>query len=145
YRRTQQGVLIRFDHSRAVTWGTMVRLGTLGAVLALGAWIGRVPGIVVGTSAVACGVIAEAVFAGVAVRPVCRGPLAAAPASVPPLTMRAFVRFYTPLALTPLLNFISLPLAAAAMSRMPNALESLAVWPVLSGSTFTLRSIGFAY
>jgi hypothetical protein len=59
--------------------------------------------------------------------------------------MRAFVRFYTPLGLTPLLNFISMPLAAAAMSRMPNALESLAAWPVLSGSTFTLRAMGFAY
>ena len=59
--------------------------------------------------------------------------------------MRTFVRFYTPLALTPVLNFISMPLAAAAMSRMPNALESLAAWPVLSGSTFTLRAMGFAY
>src|SRR5262249_51580774 len=46
---------------------------------------------------------------------------------------------------TPLLNFISLPLASAAMSRMPNALESLAAWPVLSGSTFAVRSMGFAY
>ena len=145
YRRTQQGVLIRFDHSRAVTWGTMVRLATLTLVLALGSWLGRWPGIVVGTCAVACGVMAEAVFAGVAVRPVLRGVLAAAPAADPPLTMRAFVRFYTPLGLTPLLNFISMPLASAAMSRMPNALESLAAWPVLSGSTFTLRAMGFAY
>jgi hypothetical protein len=28
---------------------------------------------------------------------------------------------------------------------MPRALESLATWPVLSGSTFTIRSLGFAY
>jgi hypothetical protein len=53
YRRTQQGVLIRFGHARAVTWGTAVRLGTNALVLALGAWWGRLPGIVVGTSAVA--------------------------------------------------------------------------------------------
>jgi hypothetical protein len=145
YRRTQQGVLIRFDHGRAVTWGTMVRLGTLSAVLALGSWLGSWPAIVVGTCGVVCGVMSEAVFAGVAVRPVRRGALAAAPAADPPLTMRAFVRFYTPLALTPLLNFLSMPLASAAMSRMPNALESLAAWPVLSGSTFTVRSMGFAY
>jgi hypothetical protein len=145
YRRTQQGVLIRFDHGRAVTWGTLVRLGTLMTMLALGSWIGRWPGIVVGTCAVACGVLSEAVFAGVAVRPVLRGPLAAAPAVEPPLTMRAFVRFYAPLGLTPLLNFITMPLASAAMSRMPNALESLAAWPVLSGGTFTVRSLGFAY
>jgi hypothetical protein len=59
--------------------------------------------------------------------------------------MARFIRFYTPLSLTPLLNFIAMPLSAAAMSRMPNALESLAAWPVLSGSTFTVRSLGFAY
>ncbi len=145
YRRTQQGVLIRFGRSRAVAWGTLVRLLTLAAVLGFGAWLGTLPGIVVGTSAVASGVVAEALFSRYAVRPVRRGALAAAPAVEPPLTMASFVRFYTPLSLTPLLNFIAMPLAAAAMSRMPNALESLATWPVLSGSTFTVRSLGFAY
>src|SRR5689334_19135102 len=120
YRRTQQGVLIRFDRAHAVTGGTLVRFATLGTVLALGVWHGGWPGIVVGTCAVACGVVAEAVFAGLAVRPVRRGALAAAAAVEPPLTMGAFVHFYTPLLLTPLLNFISMPLAAAAMSRMPN-------------------------
>ena len=145
YRRTQQGVLIRFDHARAVTWGTMVRLATLTAVLTLGSWHGGFPGIVVGTSAITCGVMAEAAFAHFAIRAVRRGPLAAAPAAEPPLTMPAFIRFYTPLMLTPLINFIAMPLSAAAMSRMPNALESLAAWPVLSGSTFTVRSLGFAF
>lgn len=145
YRRTQQGVLIRFDHARAVTWGTVVRLAALSSVLTLGFSHGGVPGIVVGTSAIACGVMAEAAFAHFAIRSVRRGPLAAAPVVEPPLTMPAFIRFYTPLMLTPLINFIAMPLSAAAMSRMPNALESLAVWPVLSGSTFTVRSLGFAF
>jgi len=91
------------------------------------------------------------VFSGFAVRPVLRGPPAtqappeAGDETAPPLTMARFLRFYTPLSLTPLLNFLALPLSAAAMSRMPNALESLAAWPVLSGSTFTVRSLGFAY
>jgi hypothetical protein len=128
-----------------VTWGTLVRLLTLAGVLALGVRLGTVAGIVVGTTAVIAGVVAEAFFASVAVRPVRRGALAAAPPADPPLTMPRFIRFYAPLSLTPLLHFISMPVAAAAMSRMPRALESLATWPVLSGSTFTLRSLGFAY
>jgi hypothetical protein len=151
YRRTQQGVLIRFGRARSVTWGTLVRLVTLVTLLGAGLAIGSFPAIAVGTCAVASAVVAEAVFAGLAVRPVLRGPLvadadpeAAAP-SAPPLTMARFIHFYTPLSLTPLLNFIAMPLSAAAMSRMPNALESLATWPVLSGSTFTVRSLGFAY
>jgi hypothetical protein len=150
YRRTQQGVLIRFGRARAVTWGTLVRLVTLVALLGLGLAIGTFPAIAVGTVAVASAVVAEGIFAGFAVRPVLRGALAAdadleAAAATPPLTMARFIRFYTPLSLTPLLNFIAMPLSAAAMSRMPNALESLATWPVLSGSTFTVRSLGFAY
>jgi len=90
-------------------------------------------------------VVAEALFAAFAVRPVLRGALASAPVAAEPLTMARFLRFYAPLSLTPLLNFLALPLSSAAMSRMPNALESLAAWPVLSGTTFTVRSMGFAY
>jgi hypothetical protein len=155
YRRTQQGVLIRFGRARAVTWGTALRLTTLVTLLGAGMALGTLPAIVVGTIGVIGAVVAEAVFAGFAVRPVLRGPLAEVEASEasPPLTsseasrltMARFIRFYTPLSLTPLLNFIAMPLSAAAMSRMPNALESLAAWPVLSGSTFTVRSLGFAY
>ena len=152
YRRTQQGVLIRSRRARSVTWGTLVRLSTLGSVLWLGLAVQAWPGIVVGTVAVACSVVAEAVFAGLAVRPVLRSPGYDAhaapgrtPAEAPPLTMPRFIRFYTPLSLTPLLNFIALPLSAAAMSRMPNALESLAAWPVLAGCVFTVRSPGFAF
>jgi hypothetical protein len=37
------------------------------------------------------------------------------------------------------------PIVSAAMSRMPRAIDSLAVWPVLNGLVFTLRSVGFAF
>ncbi len=144
YRRTQQGLLIRTGRPRAVTIGTMVRLGV--GVLVLGAGLAwrRQPGIVVGTAAVACAVLAEAAYAGIAARPA-RRELRAAPPEALPLTLRAFLRFYLPLMATPLINFFAMPLGSAAMSRMPRALDSLAVWPVLSGAAFTMRSLGFAY
>lgn len=144
YRRTQQGVLIRTGRPRAITIGTMVRLGTGVSVLAAGLANGRVPGIVVGTGAVACGVLAEALYAAWAVRPALRD-LRARPAASPALTTRAFLRFYGPLMVTPFINFVTLPLGSAAMSRMPAALDSLATWPVLSGASFTMRSLGFAF
>src|SRR5262245_54364702 len=84
YRRTQQGVLIRFGRARAVTWGTLVRLSTLVAVLVVGVVAGDLPGIEVGTLAVASAVVAEAVFAGIAVRPVLRVELSPAAAAGPP-------------------------------------------------------------
>jgi hypothetical protein len=62
-----------------------------------------------------------------------------------PLTLRSFLRFYIPLALTSLLTLLVQPIGSAALSRMPGALESLAVWPVVSGLLFLLRSTGIAY
>jgi hypothetical protein len=143
-RRTEQGVLIRSGRPHALTIGTAVRLVSESAVLAAGLAYGRLPGIVVGTGAVACGVTCEAIYAGIAVRPALRE-LRAVPPAAQPLTMRAFMRFYTPLMVTPLISFLAMPFGAAAMSRMPRPLESLAVWPVLSGASFTMRSLGFAY
>ena len=69
YRRFQQGVLIRFGRSRSVGLGTAVRLSTVTLVLAL-AFTLQWQGIVAATSAVACGVLAEAVYSGWVVRPV---------------------------------------------------------------------------
>ncbi len=203
YRRFQQGVLIRSGRSHLVGIGTMVRLGANVVVLALGMILGTIPGIVVGATAVAIGVLSEAVFAGIAVRPTLReqfgnaafrtvrdlmprswsapsksalpkagevsagsrllsggvpdamegatpaGPAAAggsAPSggSLLPLTWRAFFEFYIPLALTSLLLMSAGPIVSAAVSRMPRPLDSLAVWPVINGLTFILRSLGMA-
>jgi hypothetical protein len=145
YRRTQQGVLIRFGHARAVGVGTMVRLGANAVVLAAGYAVHAAPGIVVGTLAVAAGVVSEAVYAGLRVHPLLRGQLRSAPPLPEPLTLRAFLRFYAPLAVTPFIAFLATPVASAAMSRMPRPVESLAAWPVLNGLVFTLRSVGFAF
>ena len=52
YRRFNQGVMIRFGHSRAVGTGTVVRL-TAEVTVLLGTYLsGRVPGIVVATSGI---------------------------------------------------------------------------------------------
>jgi hypothetical protein len=144
YRRLQQGVMIRFGRARAVGVGTAVRLGANAAVLALGSLVPELPGIVVGTLAVATGVVGEALYAGIAARPILRGALRQAPVAAVPLTVRAFLEFYLPLAATPVLTFFAMPLCSAAMGRMPRTIESLATWPVLNGFVFTLRSTGFA-
>ncbi len=145
YRRFQQGVLIRFGRTRVVGVGTAVRLGSNFSILALGALVGGLPGIVVGTAAVAVGVVSEAVFIGAAVRPVVRGPLAGAPPPAEPITWRSFAAFYVPLAMTPLLTLLANPILAAALSRLPRPIDSLAVWPVMNGLTFALSSLGLAY
>jgi hypothetical protein len=145
YRRFNQGVLIRFGRSWAVGAGTIVRLSANLLVLIFGYLHGDIPGIVVGSSAVALGVVSESVFVGFVVQPVLRGDLRRAPAVKPALTWRAFWAFYLPLVLTSLLTLLANPIGSAAISRMPQALPSLAVWPVLTGFIFMLRSLGIAY
>jgi hypothetical protein len=144
FRRFNQGVLIRFDHPRAVGVGTGVRLGTEWLALAAVYLIGTVPGNIAGPSAVAIGIVSEAVYVGLRVRPVVCGELRAAPA-VEPMAFGEFITFYVPLALTSFLNLFVQPLGSAALSRMPFALASLAAWPVVSGFSFVFRSPGVAY
>jgi len=115
-RRFQQGAMIRFGHSEAV---------------------------VVGSAAQALSVTAESAYVGIRVRPVLKEIRVAPP--VDTLTWKKFAVFYIPLALTSLMTFLWQPLASAGLSRMPNALDSLAVWPVVYGLSFMLRSFGTAY
>lgn len=144
-RRFQQGVLIRVGQSKSVATGTAIRLGTNIFVLCAGYSLGTFPGIVVATSAIALGVIAEALFVNIRVKPILRqwkrhhdpGPTS--------LTAHQLWEFYLPLAITPVLTLLALPIGSAALSRMPLALESLAVWPVVAGLSFTFRSLGLAY
>jgi hypothetical protein len=145
YRRFNQGVMIRFGFSRAVGIGTAIRLMADGLVLAVGLTLRTIPGIVVAASAVATGVLCEALYAGLRVRPVLRQQVRHAPPAAEALTRRTFVQFYFPLAMTSLLNLLVQPMGSAALSRMPEALESLAVWPVLSGLVFMMRSLGVAF
>ncbi len=145
YRRFNQGTLIRFGHSEVVGLGTVVRLLADGVVLAVGLAIGTIPGIVVASTSIAIAVMCEAFYTGIRMRPVLRDEVRPAPEVEPPLTLRSFLEFYTPLALTSLLTLLVLPLGSAAVSRMPQPLASLAVWPVLSGFLFILRSLGVAY
>ena len=145
YRRFNQGVLIRFGHSKAVGVGTVVRLTADLVVLLIGYSIGTIPGIVLATSAVAAGVVCEAIFAGIVTRPIVNNELKKAPPLEEPLTLNAFLKFYIPLAMTSVLLLLVQPIGSAAMSRMHRAIDSLAVWPVVSGLIFLLRSLGMAY
>lgn len=145
YRRFHQGVLIRFGHSRSVGLGTAVRLFTDTTVLLAGLFHGGFAGVAVAGAGVGLGVITEAAFIGLRVRPVLRDELPEGQAGAEDLTASSFASFYIPLALTSGLTLLIQPIGSAALSRMPRALESLAVWPVIAGFVFMLRSLGMAF
>jgi hypothetical protein len=144
-RRFHQGVLIRFGRSHAVGVGTVLRLCATCTALLVGYALVRAPGIAVAASALSVGVMTEAVYARVAVAPVLRGPLRAAPAHGPPMALPVLLVFYVPLALSPMLGLLAQPMGSAAMSRMPDPLLSLAAWPAVGGLIFLTRSLGMAF
>lgn len=140
YRRFNQGVLIRFGHSGAVGTGTVIRLTTNMAVLLTGLILRTIPGVVLASAGMAAAVVSEALYTAIRVRPVLRHDLAAELPVNPPLSYAAFFAFYIPLVLTSLLTLLAQPIGSAALSRMPMALTSLAVWPVISGLIYLVRT-----
>ncbi len=143
YRRFNQGILIRFGLAHTVGIGTMIRLFSNAAILGVGYWLHSIPGVIVATVAVSTGVLSEAAYSRHRVRPVLQH-LKTEPSSTP-LTTRGFLKFYIPLAVTPLFTLAVQPVLTAAMSRMPQNIASLAVWPAVNGLIFMVRALGIAY
>jgi hypothetical protein len=146
WRRFLQGILIRYNQTRQVAYGTVARLAASGGAVALLAVWGEWPGVVIGSVALMAGVLAEAVYATIATRPVVRRELAqrremahgrelttttATPAPNPRLTYSALARFHLPLAATSLLILLMQPLVTSSLARLERPTESLAAWPVL--------------
>ncbi|MFK5955506.1 MAG: hypothetical protein QM477_03575 [Planctomycetota bacterium] len=145
YRRFLQGVMIRFGKARLVMMGTGLRLLVLLTTLTLMRATGSFSGIIVGTTAIAAGVVAEAIFARWAVGPILREQMPQTDTSQERITRKSFLHFYIPLAMTPLLTLFIGPAGSAAMSRMPNAELSLPAWQVVHAIVFLTRSTGFAF
>lgn len=143
-RRTGQGLLIRQGRSRMVGVATAVRLCVSSSVLGFGLLSEAASGVVIGAAALSVGVLAEAAFVRVVATRVARGELPER-SEAPALTVGGFAKFYVPLALTPVVILLIQPVGTAAISRMPEVLGSLAVWPVVVSLGFVMQSIGVAY
>ena len=144
YRRFQQGAMIRHGRSRMVGQTTMVRLFAVAAILAIGYFSNAIQGAALAGLAQGLGVVAEAAYAGIMIRKLYPDIKNASKAEVP-LSLQRFTKFYLPLALTSIIGLLWQPLISAAVSRMPNPIESLAVWAVISGLFFMFRSPGMAF
>lgn len=143
-RRFRQGLLIQFGMKQVIVFGTAIRLvATIGTLVILAA--NDVPGATVASASLSIGVIVEAAYVRFRSKPVVVGPLRSSPPAEKPLVLKRLLKFYIPLALTPILILAAQPIGAAGMTRMPEPLESLAVWAPLGGLIFLLRSSGIAY
>jgi len=142
WRRFLQGILIRFNQTRKIAWGTVVRLVTSGgSAIGLALWSGW-PGVIIGATALMAGVIAEAIYVTLVTQPVIKSELG--PASLPikckPLTYRDLFWFHLPLAGTSLLLLLVQPMVTMSLARLDHPTLSLAAWPIVFQVTLMARA-----
>ncbi len=145
YRRLWQGVLIRFDRTKVVPLTIGARLAALAAVLGAGLLTRRMSGANLGGLALSVGVIAAALAAYGFVRSTVREHLSEPSPGDMPLPWRKLLAFYVPLALTSFITLVGRPVLTFGLARAPRPLASLAVWPVIMGFIFLVRSFAFSY
>lgn len=147
YRRFYQGVLILHNKTRRITYGTIVRLGTM-ASTALVLYFLNITGVLVGAAALSMGVIGEAVAIRIMAHQFANRYLKQAPGlkqSNTQLSYSYIAKFYYPLALMTMLTLGVHPMITFFMGKSRFPLESLAVLPVVNSLAFIFRAIGLSY
>lgn len=145
-RRFYQGILIAGHKTRRVAVATILRLTTMTAIALLFYHFGSLNGAQVGALALSSGVTAEALFTRFLARQAIADILQKQPAAgTTPMAYRQIWDYYLPLALTPFIGLSIHPLVTFFLGKSRDALESLAVMPVIYGLTFVFRALGLSY
>jgi len=147
YRRFIHGVMISAGNTRQVAVGTVFRLASMaGTAFALPAFT-DLHGAWVGAASLTVGVCVEAVAARIMATGALRRVLATSPAEsgTAPMSYRAILAFYYPLALTSLVALSTHPMLTFFVGRARDPLESLAVLPVVHSLSFLFRAAGLSY
>jgi hypothetical protein len=145
YRRMWQGVMIRFGLTDQVGVTNILRLAATAVVVLGGMMRGVLPGAALAGLSLSCGVVMGAAAAWWYARPLLANQLCQLEPPDQQISMQYLVHFYTPLALSNIINFAAGPVLTLGLSRSLLPLESLALWPVVSSLSFLWRSLGFAY
>jgi hypothetical protein len=145
FRRFYQGLLIRYNLTRRVAYGTVIRLVSMTTAAVLAATLTDLPGAAVGGLALSTGVTIEALASRFMVHATVRRLLHGAEDPSAAMSYRSIFSFYYPLAMTSILALGVHPMITffLGQSRMP--LESLAALPVINSLVFIFRSFGLSY
>jgi hypothetical protein len=129
WRRLHQGPMIVAGLTRLMSVGTVIRLTTLCAVLALGVWRPFLPGAMLGALALSASVVVESLVNTVWALPLIR---TLPERSKTPSTLPSILRFCAPLAATDVMRTLVRPAVTSGISRALLPVASLAAWPVAS-------------
>ncbi|UCH93300.1 MAG: hypothetical protein JSV88_23890 [Candidatus Aminicenantes bacterium] len=146
FRRFYQGILIRFNLTRRVAYGTIIRLTTMaGAAIVL--FHLKFPGAYVGAGALSIGVTCESIASRLMANNSIKHLLQQDNTHFKekPLSFRFIAKFYYPLALMSTLSLGVHPFVTFFVGRSRYSIESLAVLPVINALVFIFRSLGLSY
>jgi len=144
YRRFYQGILIRNNLTRRVTYGTLVRLSVI-VIVGLILYTAGAKGAYVGAGALSLAVLCEAIVTRMMVSGTLKTLIRKEDTENGNLNLRSITKFYFPLALTSILSLGVHPFVIFFLGRSYMAVESLAVLPVVSSLVFIFRSMGLSY
>lgn len=145
-RRFYQGVLIATHQTKRIATATLFRLiGMAGSAL-LFYHLSTIRGAIIGALALTTGVVAEAILTRYLANPAIHSLRHKEEQAPPRMTSyRQIWNYYLPLALTPFAALAVHPLVTFFLGKSRDAMESLAVMPVIYGLTFIFRAIGLSY
>lgn len=144
YRRFYQGILIRNNLTRRVTYGTMVRLSVI-VIMGVLLYSAGIKGAYVGAAAMSLAVFSEAVATRIMAASTVKMLVSKEDTEHGHINLRSISRFYYPLAITSLLSLGVHPFVTFFLGRSNMAVESLAVLPVVNSLVFVFRSLGLSY
>jgi len=146
YRRFYQGILIRNNLTRFVTFGTIVRLTTMLTTTIILFFLSNMDGAVIGSIALSAGVIVEAVASKIfAIKILKKIRESKENNSVENLTYKEIFLFYYPLAITSILSLGVHPIVTFLIGQSRMSIESLAVLPVINSLVFVFRAVGLSF
>ena len=145
-RRFYQGILIARHKTRRVAVATGLRVTSMAGCGLFLYWQSHFDGAMIGAIALSVGVGSEALLTRFLARQAISETRQTEPATdSSPMGYRAIWDYYLPLALTPFIGLSIHPLVTFFLGKSRDAIESLAVMPVIYGLTFVFRALGLSY
>jgi len=145
YRRFYQGLLIKYNLTRRVAYGTVIRMLSMSFTALVLFIFTDVDGVVVGAAALSAAVIIEAAASRFMANVIVRKLKSDDQTFASSITYKNIFNFYYPLALTSLIGLGVQPFVVFFVGQSRMAIESLAVLPVVTSFVFIFRGLGLSY
>lgn len=140
WRRFKQGILIRQGHTKPMMKGTLVRLATLILSGLLLINTTQLPGATLAGAVIASAVCAECLYIHLASSQAVSHVLAQEHTSPKPYHLRSLANFHFPLTATTIVNLMTIPFAAWALSQLHDGVVTKAAFQLSFGLSWILRS-----